>query len=34
METAHGKPLIDVMIACMAGGYEREMLYDLVEGTA
>ena len=30
METAHGKPLIDVMIECMAGGYEREMLYDLV----
>ena len=25
------KPLIDVMIGCMAGGYEREMLYDLVE---
>ena len=29
METDHGKPLIEVMIGCMAGGYEREMLYDL-----
>lgn len=29
METDHGKPLIAVMIECMAGGYEREMLYDL-----
>lgn len=29
METAHGKPLIEKMIGCMAGGYEREMLYDL-----
>jgi autoinducer 2-degrading protein len=29
METDHGKPLITVMIECMAGGYEREMLYDL-----
>lgn len=29
METDHGKPLIARMIACMDGGYEREMLYDL-----
>ncbi len=29
MATDHGKPLIETMIACMAGGYEREMLYDL-----
>ncbi len=29
METDHGKPLIERMIACMDGGYEREMLYDL-----
>jgi len=29
METDHGKPLIEKMIGCMAGGYEREMLYDL-----
>jgi autoinducer 2-degrading protein len=29
METDHGKPLIETMIDCMAGGYEREMLYDL-----
>lgn len=30
METAHGKPLIERMVGCMAGGYEREMLHDLV----
>ncbi|AUW59578.1 antibiotic biosynthesis monooxygenase [Sphingobium sp. SCG-1] len=30
METDHGKPLIEKMIGCMAGGYERELLYDLV----
>ena len=29
METDHGKPLIERMIACMDGSYEREMLYDL-----
>lgn len=29
METEHGKPLIDLMIGCMDGSYEREMLYDL-----
>jgi (4S)-4-hydroxy-5-phosphonooxypentane-2,3-dione isomerase len=29
METAHGKPLIEKMIACMDGSYSREMLYDL-----
>lgn len=33
METEHGKPLIERMIGCMAGSYEREMLYDL-EGEA
>lgn len=32
METDHGKPLIEKMVACMAGGYERELLYDLVPG--
>ncbi|WP_070152502.1 putative quinol monooxygenase [Sphingobium phenoxybenzoativorans] len=30
METEHGKPLIEKMIGCMAGGYERELLFDLV----
>lgn len=29
METDHGKPLIATMLECMAGGYERELLYDL-----
>jgi autoinducer 2-degrading protein len=29
METEHGKPLIEKMIACMDGSYSREMLYDL-----
>ncbi|ARR54500.1 antibiotic biosynthesis monooxygenase [Rhizorhabdus wittichii DC-6] len=29
METDHGKPLIEQMIGCMDGSYEREMLYDL-----
>lgn len=29
METEHGKPLIERMIGCMDGHYEREMLYDL-----
>jgi autoinducer 2-degrading protein len=29
MATDHGKPLIETMLACMAGGYERELLYDL-----
>jgi len=29
METDHGKPLIEIMVGCMAGGYERELLYDL-----
>ena len=33
METDHGKPLIAEMIECMAGGYERELLFDL-EGPA
>ena len=32
METDHGKPLIERMIGCMDGGYEREMLYDLEGG--
>ncbi len=30
IETDHGKPLIAGMIGCMDGGYEREMLHDLV----
>ncbi|WP_136162188.1 putative quinol monooxygenase [Sphingomonas flavalba] len=34
METEHGKPLIAEMIECMAGGYERELLYDLEGPTA
>jgi autoinducer 2-degrading protein len=29
METEHGKPIIEKMIACMDGSYSREMLYDL-----
>jgi len=29
VETDHGKPLIATMLECMAGGYERELLYDL-----
>lgn len=29
METEHGKPLIERMIGCMDGSYQREMLYDL-----
>jgi len=29
METDHGKPLIEQMVGCMDGSYEREMLYDL-----
>lgn len=29
METAHGKPLIEQMLACMDGSYERELLHDL-----
>lgn len=29
METDHGKPLIEQMIGCMDGSYDREMLYDL-----
>ena len=29
MATEHGKPIIDQMIGCMDGSYEREMLYDL-----
>ena len=29
METDHGRPLIEGMIACMDGSYAREMLYDL-----
>jgi autoinducer 2-degrading protein len=32
METEHGKPLIENMIGCMDGSYEREMLYDLEAG--
>ncbi len=32
METEHGKPLIERMIGCMAGGYERELLHDLESG--
>lgn len=32
METDHGKPLIEQMIGCMDGSYEREMLYDLEPG--
>lgn len=32
METPHGKPLIDEMILCMDGHYEREMLFDLDSG--
>lgn len=29
MATDYGKPLIEVMVGCMAGHYEREMLFDL-----
>ena len=29
METDHGRPLIEQMIGCMDGGYERELLHDL-----
>ncbi|MBS7670036.1 putative quinol monooxygenase [Croceicoccus gelatinilyticus] len=29
MEYAQNKPLIDGMIACMDGSYERELLFDL-----
>ncbi len=29
METEHGKPLIEQMIGCMDGSYERELLHDL-----
>lgn len=32
METDHGKPLIEKMIACMDGSYHREMLHDLDAG--
>ncbi|MGN6124657.1 MAG: putative quinol monooxygenase [Sphingomonas oligoaromativorans] len=32
METEHGRPLIERMIGCMDGGYEREMLLDLEAG--
>ncbi len=32
METEHGKPLIEQMIVCMDGGYERELLHDLEAG--
>jgi autoinducer 2-degrading protein len=32
METDHGRPLIEDMISCMDGSYEREMLYDLEAG--
>lgn len=33
MESDHGKPLIDQMIACMDGNYHREMLHDLDPAT-
>ncbi len=29
MEYPHNKPLIERMVACMDGGYERELLFDL-----
>ena len=29
METPHGKPIIEKMLACMDGSYSRELLYDL-----
>ncbi len=29
METAHGKPIIEKMVACMDGSYSRELLHDL-----
>lgn len=29
METAHGKPLIERMVGCMDGNYQRELLFDL-----
>ena len=32
METAHGKPLIERMLVCIEGGYEREFLHDLAGG--
>ena len=31
METDHGKPLIDQMVGCMDGSYQRELLHDLDE---
>ena len=33
METDHGKPVIEQMIGCMDGSYQREMLYDLDPAT-
>ena len=33
METEHGKPLIERMLGCMDGSYDREMLYDLDQAT-
>lgn len=33
METEHGKPLIEQMIGCMDGSYQREMLHDLDPAT-
>lgn len=32
METEHGLPLIEQMIGCMDGSYERELLHDLEAG--
>jgi autoinducer 2-degrading protein len=29
MEYPHNKPLIEQIVACMDGSYEREMLFDL-----
>ena len=33
METDHGKPVIEQMIGCMDGSYQREMLYELDPAT-
>ena len=33
METDHGKPVIEQMIGCMDGSYQREMLYELGPAT-
>jgi autoinducer 2-degrading protein len=32
METDHGKPLIEQMVGCMDGSYQRELLHDLESG--